>query len=873
MLFENNTKATIRLLAKRSLHSSKTRNIAALLAIAMTAFLFTSVLSLAFGVQSSMVLSLQMEKGSKADGSVGYMNEQQFHALAESDFVERAGHRQFIGYASNSSGHAIEINYADATQQALTFSAPTHGRAPQAANEIATTDKALKALGAEPKIGASVPVVFSLRGQTYHFDMVVSGWWESSQASISLMIVSQRFMEENRALFPNTFARDKEIAGTYFSNVLLKNKANVQQQLKEFARSVGGDPDDMRADNYIQCTDDSVAKMMLQPAVVAAVIGFALLFIVCGYLLIYNIFDISVMQNVRQYGLLRTIGTSTRQIRKIVNRQAAALTLIGLPIGLAAGWGVGCLLLPAVVSSISNGNSAAVQVSASPLIFVGAALFTVLTVAISIRKPIKKATKVSPLEAVRYTGQQPTRKKGNKRRSAATLPHMAFCNAGRNKRRSAFIVLSMLLCIVLFNSVVVITQSLDVEKGVRRTMKTDFLVYSSACVNRVTGFSSRTDTLPASVLEQIGQQPDVANARYLYRNTIDDTAVTVDYGLGQLQAETVWDMDGRTFASYPNGSWVWIAPEEGGRFYGNVFGASERFFDDLTVYQGENDPVAFKQKLATGSYLIVGAPMDRLTGKPNAGIPFYDQLRAGDQITFYKNGEPYRSLTVLALANLVNAEIEMDQWTNSVAKIGGDAPLLYLPTEVFTELYDQPALLNVGFDTAGNRAQMDQFLSGLAAIDPSIAYASSELIAQQLQTTCHIIFLVGGMVAVIFALAGLINFTNMMVTNIVTRQHEFATMQSIGMTNRQLQKMMVWEGLYYALAAGMAGCGLAALFGLTVLKNALHSPAMWYFTLHFTILPGVVVAGLYLIIAVMVPLAALKLFHRESVVERLRKAE
>lgn len=57
-----------------------------------------------------------------------------------------------------------------------------------------------------------------------------------------------------------------------------------------------------------------------------------------------------------------------------------------------------------------------------------------------------------------------------------------------------------------------------------------------------------------------------------------------------------------------------------------------------------------------------------------------------------------------------------------------------------------------------------------------------------------------------------------MITSIITRRNEFATMQSIGMTNRQLRRLMVYEGLYYAAGADIAGCMTAAIFALTVLK-------------------------------------------------------
>ena len=152
ILFGNNNTKTIKHLSKQYFKKNKVRNLAAILAIVLTAFLFTSITSLAFNMVSSMQLSMQMQKGSKADGTFGYMTEEQFEQLKNSDFVEQAGHRRTIGYASNAVGHSVELNYADSIQQELTFCVPTHGSAPEKANEIATTELALKALGVEPEI-------------------------------------------------------------------------------------------------------------------------------------------------------------------------------------------------------------------------------------------------------------------------------------------------------------------------------------------------------------------------------------------------------------------------------------------------------------------------------------------------------------------------------------------------------------------------------------------------------------------------------------------------------------------------------------------------------------------------------------------------
>ncbi len=84
---------------------------------------------------------------------------------------------------------------------------PTHGAAPEKANEIATTDLALKALGVEPEIGAEVPLEFELRGKTYHYDMVLSGWWEASNDSVSVATVSEQFVKDNPDVVQNTYAQ------------------------------------------------------------------------------------------------------------------------------------------------------------------------------------------------------------------------------------------------------------------------------------------------------------------------------------------------------------------------------------------------------------------------------------------------------------------------------------------------------------------------------------------------------------------------------------------------------------------------------------------------------------------------------------------
>ena len=874
ILFGNNNTEVIKRLSKRYFKRNRIRNLAAILAIMLTAFLFTSITSLVFSMSSSIQLSMQMQKGSKADGDIRYLTEEQYEELQNSDFIKEAGCRRFVGFASNASGHMVEINYADPVQQELTFCNPTHGKAPKKANEIATTDQALEALGVKAKVGETVPVEFTLRGKTYQYEMVVSGWWEAANDTGSLLIVSEQFVKDNPDLFINTYAKDREIAGTYMADVVLKDKRHIQKQLQEFALSVGGEPEQMNADNYIACSQNQVGNAMLQPGMMMSAIVFVLLFVVSGYLLIYNIFDISVMQDVRQYGLLRTIGTSTRQIKKIVNRQAIWLTMIGLPLGLIFGFLVSKMLLPVVMKFFQANSLNAMKVSVSPLIFLIAAVFTIFTVIISTRKPAKKAAKISPLEAIRYTGQENKKTKKTKRTHGAKLSYMAFSNLGRNKRRSVFIVLSMLLCIVLFNSIIVITQSMDEEKWISRSTKTDFTVYNSVAVNGVSPFQYREDGLPDSVVNLINQQKGVEKERILYRNTRDDSDVTVDYKFEDMVCIAEETEEDYVSKAYENGSSLRIVPGTEDGYFGNVFGVSEAFWEDVTIYEGENNPDALKEKMETGDYVIVGTIIDRLTGEAEEETQLQQQLQVGDSITFSKDGKEEKTCTILAKATVVATEYETYAGANGATYIGGDAPFLYMSDTKFKELYEEPTIFSYSFNAEqGKKENLEGFLADFTGENTSVAYTSTKLLQEQLASNRNIVLLVGGMIGVILAFAGLINFTNMMVTNIITRRHEFAAMQSIGMTNRQLRRLIMDEGLYYAAGADVIGGLLAAVLGMTVLKSVLNSPSMWYFTLRFTLVPALFIAVIYLILAAVIPVVVLHFFNKGSVVERLRTVQ
>ena len=161
------------------------------------------------------------------------------------------------------------------------------------------------------------------------------------------------------------------------------------------------------------------------------VTGIAVIFI-AGYLLIYNVFYISIAQDIRFYGMLKTLGTTARQIRKIVYKKAIKLSLMGIPIGLLLGWPIGRLLLPAIVNMLTD--DIRVVTTVNPLIFLVAIVFSAITVFISCQKPAILAAKVSPMEALHYIEQTGGKKKQRRSKHISTMM-MAKNNLTRNKKK------------------------------------------------------------------------------------------------------------------------------------------------------------------------------------------------------------------------------------------------------------------------------------------------------------------------------------------------------------------------------------------------------------------------------------------------------
>ena len=191
----------------------------------------------------------------------------------------------------------------------------------------------------------------------------------------------------------------------------------------------------------------------------------AIFLIFISYLLIYNILYISISRDVQFYGLLKTLGATPKQIRRVVRGQILRLCLIGIPIGILLSLLVSFGIVPSFISALGAVSANGVVVSFSPIIYVGAIIFPLLTAILGALKPARKAASISPIEAQKYTGVTGNIK-GVWSFAHGKLSRMALRNIFRDKQRAGIVLFSLFLGVTTFLTVTTLVFSTDVSQSI-----------------------------------------------------------------------------------------------------------------------------------------------------------------------------------------------------------------------------------------------------------------------------------------------------------------------------------------------------------------------------------------------------------------------
>lgn len=166
----------------------------------------------------------------------------------------------------------------------------------------------------------------------------------------------------------------------------------------------------------------------------------------------------------------------------------------------------------------------------------------------------------------------------------------------------------------------------------------------------------------------------------------------------------------------------------------------------------------------------------------------------------------------------------------------------------------------------------DKWLAGYTANDSNgLNYESKEQLRKEFTNFKNTFLLVGMSLCFIVGLVGILNYFNAILTGIMTRRREFAMLQSVGMTWRQLKKMLILEGVYYAIGAGILSILIAMIIS-PLLGNLLET-VFWFFSYRFVIWPVFAIIPVFLLLGIILPVVIYHFAERQTIVERLRETE
>ena len=892
-------KKVIRRISFESMKTGKWKNLVAVLAIALTTVLFTALFTILLSFRDGYEAHNFRRVGSYSHGGFKYLTEEQVQELSGDREIKEYGLRRIVGVAKEAPFHKnqVEISFCDENMARWMFMEPENGRLPgEGTNEAATDTTILALLGIEPVIGTEFTMTFDVDGTEVTETFVLSGYWEYDPViTANHVLIPLSRTEEIFEKYEISFK--DEMTGTWNMDIMLNNSYRIIEKIPAILERHGYQEENRYEDNYIPTGVNwgyisSEVFGNVDITFILAVAAMLALIIFTGYLIIYNVFRISVTGDIRFYGMLKTIGATGRQLKSIIRRQAFCLSVLGIPIGLLLGWALGGGLTGIVISEMSEVRN---QVSADLWIFIGASLFSLFTVFVSCSRPGKLAASVSPVEAVRYTESEifTKREKSGSVGKGASLSKMARANLGRSRSKTVVTVTSLALSLVLLNITVTLSKGFDMDKYLR-DIKVDFLVadasYSQFRWDYDMGISE-------DMIAELERQGGIAEGGRTYGNrsgeSIGEDGICYQYITEEIyrSRRDYWEEERLQY-------WVETENREQGLIQDNVqiYGMEPFILDQIRVVEGD-----LSRLYGEGNYIAAvshhGSDMYGNWAEPGDKV----LIRYADELEYFnpftgeiypdhdsiRDDEPYRTrplggqLVEYEVAAIVEIPTEFSYryWFTTEFVLNADTFKEHSGTDSIMYYAFNMEETGEGSENSEDyensvdyESNMENFLADYTEnVDSRCSYESKATFEASFESMKRMYIILGGVLSFIVGLVGTLNFVNVIITGVLSRKRELAILQSVGMTGKQLKSMLILEGLYYELGS------VAAALLLTLVSMPLASRMMdgmfWFFSYHFTVIPILAVMPVFVLLGVWIPWAAYRFLSKRSVVERLREAE
>lgn len=748
--------------------------------------------------------------------------------LAAHHDVKTYGLRSDAGYM-NLEDATVSMMYMDRTGMELYKVKLKEGQLPQKENDIVVSKGILEALGENGKIGDTITVPYQILKDdgldyTKEKDFRICGFLADNESSKEqkqyTSLVSEAFLKAEIPVEQVKYRFLLQVNGQKGNTT-----ADYTETIQNIARQFGISEDDMNINK------EYLAANYVDPATIPVIVGIMLIVVLAGIITIYSVYYVSMNQRVREFGKLKAIGATKRQLRQIVLREGMGVALFAIPIGLLIGTVAVKVVLLQFVEHAKDSNvliTEAYKVVAKGevqlyywWIYLLAIAVTLCTVYLSLMKPMRMAAKVSEIEAMRYQGGSKRQKSSRKGYQFLNIGRLTKRNLAENKKKSTITIVSMAVTGIFVMMVATVL----------------------SCANPM-------ESAKSSIVGQYEISPIVESGNKEHPE-YEWAEVQKNNPLNEGLKQQIEELDGVERVDVFTALKVSGGPFEekiGTEF---INGVPEEYAEELK--KGITEGNVTYEELKSGDKVI----LDR------ALLHWYPDIKVGDKLKLNIHDGDNTFQKEIEVAAIGEYGTGLTNYNCLImAKEGAEKLTINNSSSYFQVIADKDydealeASLQAIVDGSG-RLQMRTWKN---------EYDTWENAIQMTRGACYAFI-------IILAAISIMNLINTMINSVHVRKKELGMMQAIGMSDRQLMKMLQLEGIFYTVGTLIISIGVGSLAGYPLFLYAKRTGMFDISTYHYPVTAAIIIILTLFVIQMLLAIFIAKSVRKDSLIERIRFSE
>lgn len=748
--------------------------------------------------------------------------------LAAHHDVKTYGLRSDAGYM-NLEDATVSMMYMDRTGMELYKVKLKEGQLPQKENDIVVSKGILEALGQNGKIGDTITVPYQILKDdgldyTKEKDFRICGFLADNESSKEqkqyTSLVSEAFLKAEIPVEQVKYRFLLQVNGQKGNTT-----ADYTETIQNIARQFGISEDDMNINK------EYLAANYVDPTTIPVIVGIMLIVVLAGIITIYSVYYVSMNQRVREFGKLKAIGATKRQLRQIVLREGMGVALFAIPIGLLIGTVAVKVVLLQFVEHAKDSNvliTEAYKVVAKGevqlyywWIYLLAIAVTLCTVYLSLMKPMRMAAKVSEIEAMRYQGGSKRQKSSRKGYQFLNIGRLTKRNLAENKKKSTITIVSMAVTGIFVMMVATVL----------------------SCANPM-------ESAKSSIVGQYEISPIVESGNKEHPE-YEWAEVQKNNPLNEGLKQQIEELDGVERVDVFTALKVSGGPFEekiGTEF---INGVPEEYAEELK--KGITEGNVTYEELKSGDKVI----LDR------ALLHWYPDIKVGDKLKLNIHDGDNTFQKEIEVAAIGEYGTGLTNYNCLImAKEGAEKLTINNSSSYFQVIADKDydealeASLQAIVDGSG-RLQMRTWKN---------EYDTWENAIQMTRGACYAFI-------IILAAISIMNLINTMINSVHVRKKELGMMQAIGMSDRQLMKMLQLEGIFYTVGTLIISIGVGSLAGYPLFLYAKRTGMFDISTYHYPVTAAIIIILTLFVIQMLLAIFIAKSVRKDSLIERIRFSE